>query len=159
MRKPEGCAQPKAPPLFSILRSTTSAFHIFSYLWTNCCLPSRDSQPRKDGSNPSERPKPQRTLELFWQIIKPSSWIGAIQPPRFAGLCQTPAEAKNHVTAIATRMKETCLPNTQLNASCHAAREPVSLNFLKHGGKRLTRAAFTGATNVLPLVDSQHVSL
>lgn len=103
----------------------------------------------------------QRTLDFFffWQIIKLSSWIKAIQPRGFVGLCRMPAEAKNHVIAIATRTKKPCLPNTWLNASCHADRELVSLNFLKEGGRRLMRAVFIGATNVLPLVDSQHVSL
>lgn len=95
----------------------------------------------------------------FLQIIKLSSLINAIQPPSFASLCQAPAEAKNHVTAIATRIEKTCLLDMQLNASCHAARELVSLIFLKDRGKRVMRAVFIGATNILPLVDSQHVSL
>lgn len=92
---------------------------------------------------------------VFLQIIKLSSWISAIHPP---GLSQTPAEAKNHVTAIATRMEKTCLPNMQPNASCHATRKTVSLNFLKDIGKRLTKAEFIEATNVSTLVESQHVS-
>jgi len=92
---------------------------------------------------------------VFLQIIKLNSWISAIQPHGFASLCQTPAEAKNCVTAIATRMKKNCLPSSQLNA----ARKLVSLNFLKDRGKILTRAVFIGATNTLSLVDSQHISL
>lgn len=73
----------------------------------------QDSQTCKDGSKPSEKPKPQRILEVALQTIKPSSVISETQIcqilPGFASRCETPAEAKNHSDCT---LKKTCLPNT-----------------------------------------------
>lgn len=99
----------------------------------------QDSQTCKDGSKPSEKPRPQRVLEGVLQTIKPSSVMSEIQIcqilPRFASPCQAPAEAKNHSNC---NLKQTCLSNPP----CQGTHTPE----LFHRRNRLMRAVLVWAT-------------
>lgn len=109
----------------------------------------QDSQTCKDGSKPSEKPKPQRILEGVLQTIKPSSVMSEIQIcqilPRFASCCQTPAEAKNH-----SNLKQTCLPNTP----CQGTHTPE----LFHRRNRLMRVVLVWATSYCPMSHAKHIT-